>query len=194
VSKPKSKHHKENRKLANQRKQTTVRELGLYGASIDDELSAIGVVIKDLTVSQLAYTVMRNVNVACKNYVGIDWHLFVHQSVRPCIEPTFPVGQLQHMLRWRHPLIATDTASCLYALQSRSVRIYHYVFDLDFLGDYARTHEQTELAFQSDRISMIARHPSYADVIESEFGVKCVATIPEFDVRQLCTLIAGDMK
>lgn len=187
--------HHNNQKESHKRKILAEQELSDIGLRLDDDLQIIGIIFNDLTISHLTYGCINSINKMCKQFVGLDWHIFVECPSRPCIKPDCAVGEIKDVLCWRDPLIATNLNTCIYALNSSSKHIYYYAFDIEFMNEYELSWDVITKCFNDPRITVVVRCMDHKRLIEDEFDISVSDVIvEEFDLVLLSNLIIKDVK
>lgn len=182
-------------KDAVKRKAQAAMAVGQVGLDLGDDLLSVGVVFEHLGISHLGYFGIMKINELCSKYVGVDLAIFQQQHIRPCINPSCSMFDVKELPRWYNPLIATNSSTCLEALDSSAPVIYHYSFDPDFIHQPNVSSRDRQRAFCDPRVKVLTRHPDHKKLIETEFGIKVIDQIVEdFDMWKIIRIIAEGRK
>lgn len=186
--------HGAKHKEAHQRKQESQAELESLGLDLSCDTLSFGIVFEHLGISQATFFCINEVNKLCQKYVGLNIQLFAQHSMRSCIQPLCPVGDAVSLISWTHPLIATSISTCIDALSSPSQLIYHYVFDLDFIGQSLSTADLLR-TFCDPRVRIVTRHQHYKEVLEEEFNIQIQQPIiPDFQLVNFVRSIVSETR
>lgn len=190
-----NKHQKAVKQEALKRKAELQAVCGEVGLGLNDELFPVGVVLNHLEVSQLNFFLLNSMNEASRRYIGIDVALFALQISKPFLTPLYPIFDIQRMMTWPYPLIATSTSACLEALASKSPLVLHYVFDVDFLDRQDLSTMDLRRAFRDPRVRVITRGEDHRRLVETEFGIRARKTIvPNAEFDLLARILVAETK
>jgi len=192
AKKNKNKQHK----MACARQRKAAEEVGEIGLSLSDDIFTVGFVFEHLAISQLTYLGIHSINELCRKYAGIDIAIFTQHMIPPCVVPTCPVFNTSRLISWgNYPLITTSIGTTTEALITNASKIYHYVFDLDFIDNKILALRNINSTFCDNRVEVITRHESHKEVIEREFGIKvCDTIIPDCNVDKLVRIAITETK
>ena len=92
-------------------------------------MKKIGVILEDLGMSQLAYSVIFNINKACEHNSEDDYVIFFNNMVAPVIPPNCAVMNSSEIWSFDGHLIGTSVSTALMALKSiNPAKKYFYVW------------------------------------------------------------------
>lgn len=176
----------------NRKRDASNKMLGI-GIGLDDPSRSLGIVLEHTGPSQISFYVLKEVSELCKNYIGLDISLFYQHLIRCELARLCPMFHIKDLLAWKHPVVATNVETCLEALRSKSDRIYHYVFGVDFIDRSDIDMNKIRRCFIDPRVTVITRSIEYKNIIEEEFEITIDFPIVEnFSLKPMCKQIFGD--
>lgn len=197
MKKNRNKNKKNYRKLQSTKNKThTSNTLQNIGLSIDDPIVSVGIVFKNLLISQLTYQAIKGINKVLDQYIGINIQAFVRHNVRPCMEPKFSVLSYKYLVGWQHPTISTDLNSTIDCIHNISIpKIYYYVMDIEFLLNYQIQTKTLKDIFSSTKVNVICRSLDHQKLLVNEFDINTAITVlPNFDVEEILRIIITENK
>jgi hypothetical protein len=183
-------------KNATKRINAAKEEAATFGLDLSADRVMIGLLFNHLALSHLTYMGLNYINVICKKYSCIDLCVFSQHIISPCVNMLCPIFEVKDIYKWdNHPLISTSIDTTITALSTNASKIYHYSFDPEFIDKAHKESGDILPAFCDDRVMVVTRHRSHADLIESEFGIKvCDTIVEDCNVEELIKLILTEMK
>lgn len=167
-------------KEALHRKRNAESELSALGMSIEDELLCIGIILKDLNVSELNRQCFVGINEVCKKFCGVDICVIPH-NFDICPMLLCPIIDPRILTQWTYPIISTNVSTTITALCSKSDYIYFYVFDIENIPDNI---------LNNNRIKLIAKDSNIANFLKNNaYGI-----IENFDIHNFINLINKELK
>ena len=154
----------------------------------------IGVILEDLGMSQLSYSVISNINKACEHNSENDYIIFFNNMVAPVIPPNCALMNSSEIWSFDGHLIGTSVATTLMALKSiNSAKKYFYVWDLEWTRHAQhRQYSQDIPAFRSRGVSLIARSKEHAAAIQNYSNRKVSHIVPDFDIENMHEVINNE--
>ena len=151
--------------------------------------SKLGVCVKNLGPSQLAYQVISQGNEFVGS-VGGDFVAFFDEPHRPCIQPSFASMQVMEGWGYEAPIVATtfNTAEKLLRFPACTKRLF-YVNDLEWLRS-SRGYEHLRAVYGSPRLTLIARSADHKQVLEQLWNRPVAAVMDRFEIPALLQLVS----
>jgi len=152
-------------------------KLSPLGMEINEDLLCIGVVLKNLSMSELNRQCFTSINDICKNCCGVDFCIIPHDfDVSPLL--LCPVIDPRILKQWTYPIVSTSVSTTKTALSSKSDHIYFYILDVEHIP---------EDIVNNKRVTLIASNANIADSFKIEI-------IENFDMKKFVSLINKDLK
>lgn len=154
----------------------------------------IGVILEDLGMSQLSYSVISNINKACEHNSENDYIIFFNNMVAPVIPPNCALMNSSEIWSFDGHLIGTSVATTLMALKSiNPAKKYFYVWDLEWTRHAQhRQYSQDIPAFRSRGVSLIARSKEHAAAIQNYSNRKVSHIVSDFDIENIHEVINNE--
>jgi hypothetical protein len=147
----------------------------------------LGIALKDLGPSQLAYYLVRNANRFLAQTSGVDVIAFVAAQASRPLPANFAVMPTYEMWGYDGVVVATDFSSAQ-LLQSSPApcRKFFYVWDLEWCRPHLyRPYRQWADVYRDKDLTLLARGPDHARAIEEAFNVKVKGLVNNLDFKQL---------
>ena len=152
----------------------------------------IGIIVDDLSASQLSYYLIKNINEYLEDSLD-DFVVFFENAMSSIIAPEFSVMAINEIWNFEGVLVSTSISSTLSMLKSSSPeRKIFYVWDLEWLRQHGKEFENTIKAFASNDITLIARSKEHALAIENYCNVKTEHIIEDFNIKKLMRTINNE--
>lgn len=143
----------------------------------------LGLLVKDLESSHLAYALCRSVN----SYIGKqsqhDIIVFFENIHKPCMPLNFAIMQLVEAYSYNGSVVATNLEL---ALKMNNFigekKKFLYLWDLEWLR---RPYDVSVLKQLFKDVKVITRGPVHTEVFKHVWNVSPVAEIPDFDIKSL---------
>jgi hypothetical protein len=151
-----------------------------------------GILVKDLSASQLVYTLVRSVNELVQTHKDLDIIIFYENYVLPCMMPQVVTMQLFEAWGFNAPIIATDlsTVSKLINFPGSATKFF-YVYDLEWIRYKNKSFHDFVNVYSHPYIDVIARSQSHAKIIEDCWNIKVQHIMDDFENNKLLELISG---
>jgi len=175
------------KKNAEKEKQKNVSLLNEIGISLDDELSCIGIVLQTFGQDEITLSILNNIAIISRKYVGLDIVLFPHHVAKTPMPILGSVFHINDLTGWEHPAIATDLTTCFDLVGYNLDHFYYYIFSLESMTDDEKN------IFNSNKISFMFNKREDMELIQKEFDIKEKSyLIPNFNLQIICKIIAED--
>lgn len=153
------------------------------------KVKKVGVVVDDLSASQLSYHVIKNIN----NHVeksDTDFVAFFQNSTASMLPMHFSSMCINEVWNFDGAVIATSVSTVLSISKTFSPKQkYFYVWDLEWCRTKGREFEYIIQAFNKDDIKLIARSEDYAKAIKNYCNKDVVGIVNNFNIKQLMEII-----
>ena len=152
----------------------------------------IGVLLEDLSASQLTFYVINNIN----NYIeksDIDFVAFFQNSTTSIMSPRFSTMSVSEMWSFNGIVIATYVSTALSLQKTCSpIEKYFYIWDLDWHRQNGRDFEYTIQAYNNPQLNLIARSSSHAKAIKNYCNRDVCGVVDNFNIDQLMGVINNE--
>jgi len=167
-------------KEAIKRKSEACSVLANFGIKTEDNLLCIGVILKDLSNSEL----INQINKVCTEYAGIDFALFVHNNNLVTFNMC-PILNLNAIIQWIYPLITTDVSTTKTGMISKSRNIYFLMKDVEIIPEEILRDKRVKLIFSAQNmLNVVIKNPK----------IENGTVINNFNMTELIKLINKDFK
>lgn len=142
----------------------------------------------DLSPSQKSFYLIKEFN-KCMNDTDISPSVFHNRNCIPPKHPFFATKMSLFMSSFNGVLIGTtlEEARTILKLPEKSDR-YLYLWNLDWLKNPVRFQTAMQI-LRDDKIKIIARSVSHADLIENFCNKKTVGIVDNWNMKQLLNII-----
>lgn len=142
--------------------------------------SRVGIILNNLTSSQIAYFAIKEANL----YTDLDISIFYENMALPFIDLKVPMMSVSELWSYNGTVIATsiDTAIMLNKIISNINRVF-YVNDIEWIRDKTNFLYNVQ-AFDKD-IKVFARSNEHAKIIEAYGNVRVVDILPIFNLKKI---------
>ena len=152
----------------------------------------IGVLLEDLSASQLTFYVIKNIN----DYLeisDIDYVAFFQNSTASMITPRFSTMSVSETGSFSGTVIATSVSTAL-SIQKTCIpaKKYFYVWDLDWYRRGGQDFEYTIQAYNNPELNLIARSSSHAKAIKNYCNRDVCGVVDNFNIDQLMGVINNE--
>ena len=148
----------------------------------------IGFIVEDLTSSQLSFNLIKNLNDFLEDS-DVDCVVFFENAGSPVVNPNFSIMSINEIWNFDGDLIATSMSTALRLSKTFSPnRKFYYVWDLEWLHNPVNFGTVMEI-MRDDRLKIIARSKSHADVIENFSNKEVVGIVEDWNTEQLLELV-----
>ena len=152
----------------------------------------IGIIVDELSASQLAYYIISNINKALKNSPD-DFVVFFENATSNTITPEFSTMAINEIWNFEGVLISTSVSSTLSMLKAFSPeRKIFYVWDLEWLRNHGKNFEDTVKAFVNEDVTIVARSKEHVLAIENYCNRKVRYTMENFNIKELMRVINNE--
>jgi|TARA_R110000744_G_scaffold58320_1_gene121663 hypothetical protein len=149
----------------------------------------IGVIVDDLSASQLSYYLIKNINEFLEDGLD-DFVVFFENATSSIVSPEFSVMAINEIWNFEGVLISTSISNTLSMLKSFSPeRKIFYVWDLEWLRRHGKEFENTVKAFTDSEVTLIARSKEHALAIENYCNIKIKHIVEDFNIKKLIRII-----
>lgn len=145
-----------------------------------------GIVINDLTPSQLSFYLVNHTNVLLSKSVHNHFIYFINDVTPFFIQPLCPCLNSSEIIQFNDGVILTtnidDTIRAIHAVNNSKIKFY--VWDIEWIrkpSDYFANLE----AFNSDKVEVIARSYDHAKIIQNYANLKKVRVVENCDLEQI---------
>ena len=153
------------------------------------KVKKVGVVVDDLSASQLSYHIIKNIN----NHIeesDTDFVAFFQNSTANMLTMHFSSMCINEIWSFDGVAIATSVSTVLSISKTFSPKQkYFYVWDLEWCRTKGREFEYIIQAFNKDDIKLIARSKDYAKAIKNYCNKDVVGVVDNFNIKQLMDII-----
>tara|TARA_R100001244_G_C5155104_1_gene130262 strand:+ start:311 stop:787 length:477 start_codon:yes stop_codon:yes gene_type:complete len=152
----------------------------------------IGIIVDDLSASQLSYYLIKNINEFLQDGLD-DFVVFFENATSSIIAPEFSVMAINEIWNFEGVLVSTSISNTLSMLKSFSPeRKIFYVWDLEWLRQHGKEFENTVKAFTDNSITLIARSKEHALAIENYCNIKIEHVMENFNIKKLIRIIDNE--
>jgi hypothetical protein len=156
-------------------------------------MTKVGIVIKSLYSSQLAYYLIKAINEFYSKNYNINFIIFVRDLVIPCVDPNCSVMRWEELWGFDGHVITTDIESTMRVMITPGPKsVTHYVYDLDWT-DGVHKHIDLSGVYQNPDINLVARNEEYAKIIGRLWNRNNVEVLGDFKLDELLKLV-GNLK
>ena len=153
------------------------------------KVKKVGVVVDDLSASQLSYHIIKNVNKQVEES-DTDFVAFFQNSTASMLPMHFSSMCINEIWSFDGVAIATSVSTVLSISKTFSPKQkYFYVWDLEWCRTKGREFEYIIQAFNKDDIQLIARSKDYAKAIKNYCNKDVVGVVDNFNIKQLMEII-----
>ena len=153
------------------------------------KVKKVGVVVDDLSASQLSYHVIKNINDHLEES-DVDFVAFFQNSTASMLPMHFSSMCINEIWSFDGVAIATSVSTVLSISKTFSPKQkYFYVWDLEWCRTKGREFEYIIQAFNKDDIQLIARSKDYAKAIKNYCNKDVVGVVDNFNIKQLMEII-----
>ena len=124
----------------------------------------IGIIVDDLSASQLSYYLIKNINEFLEDSLD-DFVVFFENSI-------------------------SNTLSMLKSFSPE--RKIFYVWDLEWLRQHGKEFENTVKAFTDNNVTLVARSKEHALAIENYCNIKIKHIVEDFNIKKLIRIIDNE--
>ncbi len=152
----------------------------------------IGVLLEDLSASQLTFYVIKNINDYLEKS-DIDFVAFFQNSTASMITPRFSTMSVSETWSFSGTVIATSVSTAL-SIQKTCIpaKKYFYVWDLDWHRRGGQDFEYTIQAYNNPELNLIARSSSHAKAIKNYCNRDVCGIVDNFNIDQLIGVINNE--
>ena len=152
----------------------------------------IGILLEDLSASQLTFYTIKNINDYLENS-DIDFVVIFQNSTTSMITPRFSTMSVSEMWSFNGIVIATSVTTALSMQKTCTpVEKYFYVWDLDWHRQSGREFEYTIQAYNDPKLNLIARSSSHAKAIKNYCNRDVCGIVDNFNIDQLIGVINNE--
>ncbi len=142
----------------------------------------LGVLLRDLGPSQLAYGVIKKLNEALASGQLRDAAAFFEEPAPPCLQPRFACMQLAEAWAFDGAVVATTLSGARKLVRFPSAaRSFFYVWDLEWVRRPGVPYEELRSTYCDPSLRLVARSVEHAAVIRSCWGRDCLIS-EDFDL------------
>lgn len=154
----------------------------------------IGVIVEDLGMSQLSYSVINNINAACEHNSENDYILFYENLGNPILPVNCAVMNSSELWSFNGIVIATTASSAMFALKAvNQTKKFFYIWDLEWTRGRTRTDFTKNLSsYRNENINLIARSKDHALAIQNYCNRKVPYIMEDFDINTLREIIENE--
>ena len=155
----------------------------------------IGVVVENLGMSQLAYSVINNINMACEHNSQNDYVLFYENMGNPTLPVNCAIMNSSELWSFNGVVIATTASSAKFALKAvNKTKKFFYIWDLEWTRERNKTEFTKNLSsYRNESISLIARSKEHALAIQNYCNRKVPYIMEDFDINKLEEIIENEI-
>ena len=148
----------------------------------------IGIILEDLSASQLSYYVIKNIN----EYVGsddYDFVIFFENSATSILQPDVSIMSINEIWGFDGALISTSISTTLSMINAFAKSKYFYVWDLEWVRRHGKDFHYLIQAYNNKDVKLIARSKDHALAIENYCNRKVDHVINNFDLKKIVRII-----
>lgn len=139
-----------------------------------------GVLLNDLSASQLSYYFIRNTNRLLAERADIDVIAFVDHMVKPCLNPSFAVMHMAEAYAYDAVMVATNLGTAFKLLTFPcSIRKHFYVWDLEWCRRPSM-YDSFASIYRNPELSLWARGTSHSQLIENAWNRPAEKLVDDF--------------
>tara|TARA_R100000008_G_C3470513_1_gene108744 strand:+ start:105 stop:578 length:474 start_codon:yes stop_codon:yes gene_type:complete len=155
----------------------------------------IGVVVENLGMSQLAYSVINNINMACEHNSQNDYVLFYENMGNPILPVNCAIMNSSELWSFNGVVVATTASSAKFALKAvNKTKKFFYIWDLEWTRERNKTEFTKNLSsYRNESISLIARSKEHALAIQNYCNRKVPYIMEDFDINKLEEIIENEI-
>jgi len=154
----------------------------------------IGVVIDELTASQLAFDIINNFNEELDNTKD-DYVVFFENSTSSIVNPKFSTMAINELWSFHGVLIATSVSSTLSMIKAFSpAKKIFYVWDLEWTRRHGKSFEDNIKAFTNEEVLLVARSKRHAKAIENYCNKKVDHIVQNFNIKNFKRIIENEQR
>ena len=148
----------------------------------------IGIILEDLSASQLSYYVIKNIN----EYVGsdnYDFVIFFENSATSILQPDVSIMSINEIWGFDGALISTSISTTLSMINTFAKSKYFYVWDLEWARRHGKDFHYLIQAYNNKDVELIARSKEHALAIENYCNRKVDHVTNNFDLKKIVRII-----
>jgi hypothetical protein len=148
----------------------------------------IGIILEDLSASQLSYYVIKNIN----EYVGsdnYDFVIFFENSATSILQPDVSIMSISEIWGFDGTLISTSISTTLSMINTFAKSKYFYVWDLEWVRGHGKDFHYLIQAYNNKDVELIARSKEHALAVENYCNRKVDHVINNFDLKKIMRTI-----
>ena len=156
------------------------------------EANKIGVVVDDLSASQLSYHIIKNINNHLETS-NTDFVVFFQNSTSNMMPMLFSSMCINEIWSFDGVALATSVSTALAISKTFSPKQKSfYVWDLEWCRAKGRDFEYVVQAFNKDDIRLIARSKDHAKAIKNYCNKDVEGVVENFNINQLMGVINNE--
>lgn len=146
-------------------------------------MNNIGIILPDLSFSQMGYECIKSVNRLLLQSNQYDITLFYEQISNLAMKPLCGVMNLSELWSFNGTVISTTIDNTIMSLKAinKSKKIF-YVYNLEWLKPHKQNYMYNIQAYRSPNITLAARNSDHAKAIQDYCGRKVNIIVPNFQI------------
>ena len=154
----------------------------------------IGVIVEDLGMSQLSYSVINNINSACEHNSENDYVIFYENMSNPILPANCAIMNSSELWSFEGVVIATTASSAMFALDAvNKTKKFFYIWDLEWTRGRNRPDFIKNLRpYRNENITLIARSDEHVKAIQNYCNRKVPYVMKDFDIDKLQEIIKDE--
>jgi len=156
----------------------------------------LGLIVKELGLSQRSYYATRNMNLAARFNLVNDCCIFWEQVSPTFFKTIFSTMNSSEIWEFNGTLISTCVSTTLTAQKAvNSAKRFFYVWDLEWMRRYNGRNADYKYnieAFTDKDTSLIARSKSHASAIKNYCNRDVCGIVEDFNIEQLMEVINNE--
>ena len=148
----------------------------------------IGIILGDLSASQLAYYAIKNVN-DCVGSDNYDFVIFFESAATSILQPEASIMSVNEIFGFDGILISTSVSTTLSMINTFAKDKYFYVWDLEWTRRHGKDFHYLIQAYNNKDVKLIARSEEHALAIENYCNRKVEHIVNNFNLKKIVRII-----
>ncbi len=150
----------------------------------------IGLLVSTLGATQLGYHVLEQGNARLGESIDVDLIIFQQNVTKTWTTPTFAMMNVSEAYSFTGAIIATDVDCARKSLRFPGPSsLFFYSWDMEWLRAGRCTYEEHARVYTDERLPLIARSDSHANLLERCWNRRVLAVVPSCDLAGLAKAV-----
>lgn len=151
----------------------------------------LGVFVNNLGPSQLAYSVITELNKLVKERTDIAPVVFTTEPNPPCAKIETGIFNQSEIWGFNGKVVATSLQGAHQLLQTPGqLERYFYIWDLEWLRmTQGFVYDELLKIYSDPRLKLICRSQDHANIMKNNFNVEITGIVENFNIKELLEIL-----